>query len=264
MRHLLIITDCVDIALNELYATVSTTLNELWDNNIVISPIANVKEFSIINWNFISRLLSESYNPKELTILAVVNSLDSSVDTRARIAIKLKNWIQLVWANTWIFSWLIDDFWISEVVETNNFWLNWKSFISFGWKYIHSPIAAKLAFYWDINKVKLRDFPLKKLVKITKKKWEIVHIDNFWNIKMLYSENEFKAEVWDEFKIYINNNFISNATYTNSMKEHEDWEIVIYKWSSFWLLELACVRKLNFSSYIWANIWDLVKILKKV
>ena len=63
MRHLLIITDCVDIALNELYATVSTTLNELWDNNIVISPIANVKEFSIINWNFISRLLSESYNP---------------------------------------------------------------------------------------------------------------------------------------------------------------------------------------------------------
>ena len=57
MRHLLIITDCVDIALNELYATVSTTLNELWDNKIVISPIANVKDFSIINCNWISRLV---------------------------------------------------------------------------------------------------------------------------------------------------------------------------------------------------------------
>ena len=158
MRHLLIITDCVDIALNELYATVSTTLNELWDNNIVISPIANVKEFSIINWNFISRLLSESYNPKELTILAVVNSLDSSVDTRARIAIKLKNWIQLVWANTWIFSWLIDDFWISEVVETNNFYIFWMKIYSFS-------NSCEISILLRSKQSKIKRFSFKKTCK---------------------------------------------------------------------------------------------------
>jgi len=38
----------------------------------------------------------------------------------------------------------------------------------------------------------------------------------------LLSKTKIEPSLTDEDEFYINDNFISNATYTNSMKEHED------------------------------------------
>ncbi len=264
MKHILPVTDCTDIAAAELHGTLVTNLDELGsDRDVAVSPAAEVKEFSVKNWNFVARLLAESYNPVNLTILAVVNAVDSSLDSRARIAVKLKNWLQLVWANTGVFSSLIEDFGIDEIVETNPTWLKGTDFVSFGWKYIHAPIAAKFATTWNIEDIREKDFSLDRLVKLKYELGEIVHIDNFWNMKIAYHDDNFKASEGDVFEISLNGKPITRAIYSKSMKELEEWVVTIYKWSSMWLMELACVRQLNYSDIIWAEIGDVITINRK-
>ena len=64
-RRILVITDCIDIASNEIRATLVRELENMnASSDVVIEPIAFVKEFSIINANFIARLLAETYNPE--------------------------------------------------------------------------------------------------------------------------------------------------------------------------------------------------------
>jgi len=261
-KHLLIITDCVDISANELYATVATTLEQLGADDVIIDPIVHVAEFSIINGNFICRLIADSYDPQYLTILAVVNPLDSSVSSRARIAGKLKNGIQIVGANTGIFSWLIEDFGIDQVYETNPTGLKGDSFISFGGKYIHAPIAAKLSATGDLITVKHADYDPDNLLKVSMQPGLVLHVDNFGNLKVYNRSSELNAEVGDKLNLFIGERKLGEAVYTRSMKELEAGTLAVYKGSSMDLLEIAIVRKTNTNKELSVKIGDVISMTK--
>lgn len=259
-QRILVITDCSDVAAIELHATLVSNLDRLGAEHVTVEPVAVVKEFSILHGSFVARLLAESYMSDRLTILAVVNPLDTTNAKRARIAGTLGNGIKIVGANTGIFSWLIKDFGLREIVETNSTGLRGDGFISFGGKHIHAPIAAKLASINDINSVKEKHFAKKDLVTLNYKEGTIVHIDNFGVSKILYEADQLSAKNGDKFKVYVDDRAIGEATYCMSMKELPNGTFAIYKGSSLGLLELGVVRKLDAARELGLEIGDLITL----
>lgn len=259
-KRILIITDCTDIASNELYATVVSNLDNLGAKDIVVEPIAKVKDFSILHASFIARLLADSYNPSNLTILVVVNPLDSSNAKRARIAGRLKNGIKFVGANTGVFTWLIEDFGLYELCETNPRGLSGNNFISFGGKYIHAPIAAKLAKTNDVQSVKAKDFNGDDLLKIEYKKGTVLHVDNFGVAKVYIQPSDIDINIGEEADLHVNGKSIGKATYCNSMKESPDGTLTIYKGSSMGLLEIGIVRELNTAEKLKIDIGSVIEL----
>jgi hypothetical protein len=259
-KRLLVITDCTDVASQELHAAITSHLDRLEANNVSIEPIVHVKEFSVLHGSFSARLIAESYIPDQLTILAVVNPLNTSNTKRARIAGRLKNGIQFVGANTGIFSWLIKDYGLKELVETDRTGLSGNSFISFGGKYIHAPIAATLAATGDLSKVKVAEFKKSDLVAYKYRQGSIVHIDNFGVSKLLYAADDLIAVPGQKFLIIKDGEIIGTATFCHSMKELTVGTLAIYKGSSLGMLELGKVRHLNTAQTLGLEIGDILVI----
>lgn len=70
-KTIVFITDCVDVAYNELRGVVISQLQKMGNTiEVEIEPVAQVKPFSILNGNFILRLLAEVY--PEGTIFSVI------------------------------------------------------------------------------------------------------------------------------------------------------------------------------------------------
>jgi len=262
-QRILVITDCTDIAASELHATLVANLDSLNANHVVVEPVVGVQEFSILHGSFSARLLAESYLPGSLTILAVVNPLDTANSKRARIAGILENGIRFVGANTGIFSWLIKDFGLRELVETDPTGLRGDGFISFGGKYIHAPIAAKFAATGDINSVKVGDFNEDELLTVQFEQGTVVHIDNFGVAKLFYKSDEFLAQPGDTFKLTVQGHEIGEATYCHSMKELTDGTVAIYKGSSLGMLEIGIVRHLDTAQKLGLSIGDVVSIVPR-
>ncbi|MEI6054313.1 MAG: SAM-dependent chlorinase/fluorinase [Candidatus Saccharibacteria bacterium] len=263
-QKILVITDCVDIAADELYATLKTELEKMnADEMVEILPIVKIREFSIIDADFCARLLAEIYNPKTLTILTVANPLNTATKKRARIAGRLKNGIKFVGANTGAFTWLIKDFGLSELCETSRDGLKGKNFISFGGKYVHAPIAAKFAFTDDIESVKTAVFNKSDLTELVTEKGTVVYIDNFGVSKIKLLDSELRAKQGDVFKILLNDKIIDKATYCHSMKELSDGETAIYKGSSLGLVEIGIVRELQSAQKLSISVGDIIKLVKE-
>jgi S-adenosylmethionine hydrolase len=263
-QRILVITDCIDVAANELYATLE---REIEKNNsgidIAVEPIVFVQEFSIISANFVARLLAEIYNPESLTILVVVNPLNTATKRRARIAGRLKNGIKFVGANTGAFTWLINDFGLMEVCETSQAGLKGKGFISFGGKFVHAPIAAKLAGKNDLHSIKVADFLEEDLEKTTIRTGTVLYIDNFGVPKINIKDSELNFEQGDTVALIKNDKEIGLATYCNSMKELSDGQTAIYRGSSLGLIEVGIVRETSTATKLGLAVGDVVKLVKK-
>ena len=257
-KRILTITDCTDVAANELHATLVATLDKLNANDVCIEPVVKVEQFSILHGSFCSRLLADSYTPEGLTILAIVNPLDAAHSKRARIAGRLTNGIQFVGANTGIFSWLIKDFGLDEIVETDSTGLNGDKFVPFGGKYIHAPIAAKLAANANLNTIKAKVFKKSDLVQIHYQQGAVLHIDNFGVAKIYFKANEFDGNNGDQYLVYLDNRKIGQATFCYSMKELRDGTLAIYPGSSLELLELGTVRQTDTAEKLGLKIGNVV------
>lgn len=259
-NRIVVVTDCTDVAANELRAVLVSELDRLEARDVEVEPVVDAKEFSILHGNFLSRLIAESYAPETLTILAVVNALDTSDKRRARMAIRLNNGIKLVGANTGVFSWLIKEFGIAEMVETNTAGLKGDGFISFGGKYIHAPIAAQVAASDDLSTVKESDFTEDDLLMRDYPVGTIMHIDNFGVPKISLNSDEFEAVQGQYFSIKKDGKSIGTATYCHSMKELPSGELAIYKGSSLGLIEIGIVRQLDTAGTLGLAIGDQLEI----
>jgi S-adenosylmethionine hydrolase len=259
-KRILIITDCIDVAANELHATVVSNLDSLGAKDVSVEPIAVTEPFSIMHASFVARLLADSYNTSDLTILVVVNPLNTSNAKRARIAGKLKNGLQFVGANTGAFTWLIEDFGLEELCETNPIGLSGTNFISFGGKYVHAPITAKYAMTSDIKSVKDRNFDQEDLLNLVYKKGTVVHIDNFGVAKLYLLPTDLNINIGDQANLEVDGKAVGKVTYCNSMKELSDGTLAIYKGSSLGILEIGIVRELDTSKKLGINVGSEVKI----
>ena len=133
-KRIVFITDCADVAYNELRGVI---LDNIKSDEIIIEPVVSVAPFSIINGNFVLRLMAEAY--PEGTIFSVI--LNPLKERLARLIGKTKKkGFYFMGANTGVFTWFFRDFDVEELYELND-----PGFFAFGGKYVHAPAVAQIA-----------------------------------------------------------------------------------------------------------------------
>lgn len=244
MKRIVIISDCVDIAFNELRATIISSLKVKAE----IEPLVPVAPFSILNGCFSLRLIAESY-PENTIFSVVLNPLKIRPE-RIFGRTKKKNFI-FIGANTGVFDWFLKGFGIQELYELND-----PGFAPFGGKFIHAPAVAQLANNKPFKSLGTV-FNHSKLASVNTPKGSVVHIDNFGLIKFTGVINEFKEGQKVSIKV---NNKIIEAVFSTRMMSRKTGEWVLYPGSSLGLPEIGKVRE-NGANQHKIKIGDIIKIL---
>ncbi len=245
-KRIVFITDCTDIAYNELRGVI---LDNIKSEEIMIEPVVSLAPFSIINGNFIFRLMAEDYPAG--TIFSVI--LNPSKERSARlIGRTIKKNFYFMGANTGVFTWFFRDFGVAELYELED-----PGFFPFGGKFVHAPAVAQVAMGKPLNKMG-HPFDIGKVIKLDITEGTIVHIDNFGLMK--FTGNLTGLNEGDKLTITINGKALQ-AVYAKRMMSRETGEWVIYPGSSFGLPELGKVRA-NGAEKLNAKIGDIITFKK--
>ncbi len=245
-KRIVFITDCCDIAYNELRGVI---FDNIKNEDIIVEPVVTVAPFSVINGNFILRLMADAY--PENTIFSVVLNPSKTRPARLIGKTKKKN-IYFMGANTGVFTWLFRDFGIDELYELND-----PGFFPFGGKYVHAPAVAQIAMGKSLKEMG-HSFDSKKIVTLDINPGMIVHIDNFGLMKFVGKLSEF--DEGDKLEVNFNGN-IFKAIYVKRMMSRDTGEWVIYPSSSLNLLELGKVRE-DGAKQLNARIGDIITFKK--
>jgi len=245
-KRIVFITDCIDVAYNELRGVI---LDNIKNDEIIIEPVVPVEPFSIINGNFVLRLMAEAY--PEGTVFSVI--INPSKERPARLIGKTKKKnIYFMGANTGVFTWLFKDFGVEELYELND-----PGFFPFGGKYVHAPAVAQIAMGKPLNRLG-HLFDIEKFVNLDIPEGTIVHIDNFGLMKFV---GELKGlNEGDKLNVDVNGKTLK-VVYAKRMMSRETGEWVIYPGSSFGLPELGKVRE-NGAKELNAKIGDIITFKK--
>lgn len=237
-----LITDCIDVALLEMRGAIYSNANT---DNFDIEPIVQVQDYNIVNTAFLFDLIVNAYPPGTIISL-VVNPVQLRTE---RIAGRLLDKdIIFEGTNTGALGYVIEKYGCSELYEIND-----TGFVPFGGKYIHAPTVGKI-----VSGVPLKDlgkkFDINRVRNVSMNDGTIVHKDNFGNIKFFGNIND--AKNGDKYTIQIKDQkFI--ALYWKRMMECNDGTLVIYPGSSFGLPEIGIVRG-NFAEKYNINPGDIV------
>ena len=266
VKNIIIITDCNDVALEQIKARLTYLLPNYNLNffNLIVPP------FQINNGLFLSKLISEEISHGKNTLfLAIVNSLK---EKPKRIFGKLNNGTWFVGADTGIFSLLFKEFGIAEVYEGKE-----QRHFPFGGLHIHTVTSGKLLS--GVSESKLGNKINKNNIKkISPKKGEVLHIDNFGLIKIWNTARDFNF--FDGEKVVVravNSKKTFDAVFSNRMMNYKNNTLVVYPGSSFLdkskiknieeyrksgLIEIGLVRNLNSAKKLGINLCDIIKIEK--
>ncbi len=227
MKRIVLITDCSDIALNEIRGAIYSNAEI---DNFVFEPPVFVDNYSIINTSFAIRLLAEIY-PADTMICVIVNPLKKRTE---RIIGRTRNKnILFEGTNTGAFGWLLKDFGCSEIYELHD-----PGFVQFGGKNVHAPAVGKSLTH-ELNTLG-NPFSLARVRDIPNMENVILHIDNFGNIKIHHRFSEDIAND-SEVTVYIGDHSFK-ARYLDRMMSGIDGELVVYEGSSFGFSEIGIVR----------------------
>jgi S-adenosylmethionine hydrolase len=245
-KRIVFITDCIDVAYNELRGVI---LDNIKSDEIIIEPLVPIAPFSIINGNFVLRLMASAY-PEDTIFSIILNPLK---ERPARLIGKTKKKnLFFIGANTGVFTWLFRDFGIDELYELND-----PGFFPFGGKYVHAPVVAQMAIGKSLKDMG-RPFDVKRVIKIDISKGTIVHIDNFGLIK--FTGETTGLNEGDILDINVNGKTLKGV-YAERMMSRETGEWVVYPGSSFGLPELGKVRE-NAAKELDIKIGDIITFKK--
>lgn len=246
-RKVVVLTDCVDVAWQEIRGSIYSNCN---DYDLCIEPVVPVDSYSIVNVNFLVKLIAEIY-PEGTIICVIVNPL--KLRTERIVGRTKKKNIIFEGTNTGAFSWLIEDFGCEELYELYD-----PGFVPFGGKYVHAPAVGKIASGIPINELG-NTFDLNMIRRVDMVEGTVMHIDNFGNLKLYHKFKE-EPKNGDKFLIKFNEETLE-VVYNKRMMEKEDGELIIYPGSSFGYTEIGIVRD-HFSSKYNIKNGDIVKIEK--
>lgn len=237
-NKVVIITDCTDIAFNELHQTLSSELSCAHLDHFEIAPLVPVKNFSIESASFAIRIMADLCLPGTI-FLVVVNATRSNPE---RIFGRLNNGLIFVGNNSGYFNWLFDDLGI-DIIFKNNIDRT-KNKKSFGGKYVQAPTVVKLLSGIPFEKIG-EPFERNDLSKYKISHGTVVHCDNFGLMK-IFSPKITDLNESDPLKIFVNGNEAVDAVYSTQMKSLLDGTWVLFPGSSLDSMpELGCVRSRN-------------------
>jgi len=252
IKNVVILTDCTDIAFNEMRQTLLNELDSFAIHDINISPIVMINHFSVINAAFNIRLFSEIYPAEKTIFIVVVSGLNSNPE---RIFGKTKNGLTFVGNNSGYFNWLIQDVGIEYLYQNKT--TREVNGNSFGGKYVQVPTAAKLIAglpldHLGVKKEEgfIRDFVIEN--------GTVVHCDNFGLMKIKSNKLTHFCE-GEKLRIFVNNIYKADGIYTEKMKSQKDNTWVLFTGSSLYgLPELGKVRSQNSAQELGVKVGDII------
>lgn len=255
-RRIVCVTDCIDIAANELRATL---LRESFhDDEIVVEPFAPVRpNFSTINANFVVRLLAESY-PEGTIFVAVCNG--DKIRATSVVGRTKHKGMCFVGRNNGSWDWLTRDFGLAELVNIDEQYgrdsrTDPNGFVSFAGKYTTAPIAARVA-----KGTPLLEFgqptTAAEITRFDLADGTIVHVDNFGLMK--FTGPLERPEEGAHYRVELNGRTIA-ATYSRRMMSNETGDWVLFPGSSLGMYELGMVRG-HGADAVGASVGHIVKI----
>ena len=246
-RKVVVLTDCVDVAWQEIRGSIYSNCN---DYDVQIEPVVPVDSYSIVNVNFLVKLIAEIY-PAGTIICVIINPL--KIRTERIVGVTNRKNIIFEGTNTGAFGWLVEDFGCKELYELFD-----PGFVPFGGKYVHAPAVGKLASGVEPSKLG-NPFDIEKLRHVEMQEGTVMHIDNFGNLKLFHKFND-GAKDGDNYLIGIND-LEMPVIYNTRMMARDDGELIIYPGSSFGFTEIGTVRG-NFANEYNVKNGDLVRIRK--
>jgi S-adenosylmethionine hydrolase len=263
-KKIVIITDCSDVALEQIKAKLTFLLPNDTLNffNVIVSP------FQINNGLFLSKLISDEItHGKNTLFLAIVNPLK---EKPKRIFGRLKNGSWFVSADTGIFSLLFEEFGIEDVYEGKE-----QDHVPFGGLLVHTVIAGKL-LRGDSEEKLGNKISESNLRRIFPREGEVLHIDNFGLIKIWSRIEKFNFFDGEKVKLKINNSGHNlEAIFSNRIMNFENNALVIYPGSSLLdkskiknienyrksgLIEIGLVRNTNSAKKLGIKLGDIIEI----
>lgn len=252
-KYIVCITDCTDIAANEIRASLIPFVGNR--NDISIEPIVPIEPFSVINANFALRLMAEDY-PDNTIFMITFNPVKKRPKSLIGRTEK-KNFI-FMGRNTGVFDWLTRDFGCKELYDASQqFTIFSPNFVSFSGKYVTAPTIGKIATGTPLRKLGT-SISKEEIQRLDLPDGTIVHIDNFGLMKFAGSIPDPKED--DKYEITINDKkFI--AVYSKRMMDKDTGEWVLFPGSSFGLPELGMVRE-NGAKLMGFKVGDVIKLKK--
>lgn len=246
IKHIVIITDCKDVAFSEMRKHILSECEKLHNTYTEIEPLIPAEEFSIINGAFLTRLMAEHYQHNVLFMVI----LNPSQKRPKRIFGEISDDVYFEGADTGTLNWLFEDFGIKSLYEIKE-----SKFYPFGGKYVHSPTVAKMVsgvpfeeYGVKLEKNNLNDFSIPE--------GTVVHIDNFGLMKI-------KGKLLDypegtKMRIFINGNKSITAITSTRMMNYDTGVWVLYPGSSMGLPELGKVRDKDGARELGIKVGDLL------
>lgn len=253
IESIVVITDCTDIAFNEMHQSLYWGLKENGLEDVDIAPKVSVKNFSVENAAFSIRLMADSVVHSKTLFLVVVHGVKTSPE---RIFGKTKTGLMFVGNNSGYFDWLFDDFGLDSLFVNNiNRNINKRSF---GGKHVQVPTALGLLKgtpFGDLGEEVDHSF-LNREFSI--QDGTVVHTDNFGLVKVKAPKLESLNE-GDELRLSLNGSYKLTVRYTEKMKRNSDGEWVLFTGSSLYgLPEIAKVRSQDTASELGCKVGDRV------
>lgn len=252
IKNVLIITDMIDVGINEVRLRI---INGLKNKLINFESVA-VENFNITNGAFLLRLLADSCKGGDIFLVV----LDPRFEDKPRdsICFKTRNNFFLAGPNNGVFSWVIKDFGIKECVELPLRKEN-LLFPTFNGKYKFSLAITKLLEGKSVKslgkKFRKEDVFIEEIENGT-----IVHIDNYGNLKIKGGRPKFKLGGILEIKI---NKKVYPAKFGAQYFDVQEGELVVYAGSSLGGLPEIAINRGNAAKFLDVKIGDKITIIEK-
>ncbi|MFC0437370.1 SAM-dependent chlorinase/fluorinase [Kutzneria buriramensis] len=232
--HIVPVTDCVDIAANELRATLLTATQ---GRDVAVEPFVPVlPAYSALNGTFAMRLLAESY-PDGTVFLSTISPF--KIRPKAVLGRTLKKDMVFIGRNTGVFDWITRDLGIAELYDISGQYGEGGGFVSFAGKYVTAPLAARVAAGADLGDLGEPMDPA-DLVRFDPAPGTIVHIDNFGTAK--FTGDLPSTEDGARYLVTVGETVIE-AVYAHRMMSLDDGAWVLFPGSSLGMYELGRVRR---------------------
>lgn len=246
IKHIVIITDCKDVAFCEMRRHILSECEKLGNTYTEIEPLIPAEEFSIINGAFLTRLMAEHYQNNVLFMVI----LNPSQKRPKRIFGKISDNVYFEGADTGTLSWLFADLGIKSLYEIKE-----NKFYPFGGKYVHSPVVAKM-----VSGVPFEEYGIKlekkELNNFSIPAGTIVHIDNFGLMKIKEELSDYPEGT--EMRMFINGQESVTAITSKRMMNYDTGTWVLYPGSSMGLAELGKVHCKDGAKEIGVKVGDLL------
>jgi S-adenosylmethionine hydrolase len=231
--HLVPVTDCVDVAANELRGAL---LSAAAGADVVVEPFAPIlPAFSAINGCLVMRLIADCY-PAGTVLLSTMGPLKKRPLAVAGRTVRKD--LRFIGRNTGVFDWLVRDFGCAELYDISGHYGKGREFVSFAGRSVTAPLAAQVA-----RGAQLADLgpPLSAaaIVRLDLPAGTVVHVDNFGNLKFTGELPVVKEGA--RYLVKANGTEV-NAVYAHRMMGRDDGEWVLFPGSSLGMFELGRVR----------------------